>query len=503
MKKQLILLLILPYFLIAQVQKGAISPNTKSKTSTNQNSRFATTDGTSNQLSGNQFEHDASGNITKDLTQGIANIIYDTYLSKPKEITFIDGRKLNIYYDGAGTKLKTVLTKNNVLIVQYEYAGNVTYIKKQGDTQSKLLEINIPEIGGRAIPNPNDPTKFTYEFDIEDHTGSPRVTFRANSSNQLEVVRSQDYDPFGVVLDGIDYKAPSDTLHRKYFFNGKEYMITVGLKMYDYGARQYNPRLGRFYQVDPKADLMPNISPYAFSFNNPLRYRDYDGQIPYPISVRSFAPFKDFGFGYHGDNRGYSTSSDVSARVHQRINFDTDRNFVTANAWSSPTYKVNNPSDSRTASPTVEFTSDLAISKIRNAKTYSFGTHSAGANPDIKGSPDIDVFSIFSITANSKTGNLSISGKLTGDSFPSKEAFISDPSGQSVFLGIGQIASRVSENWGPLTELPGNNSQNPITNFNISITTDKKGNFTNVQYGKTTFSIQDWNKSFTSENTQR
>jgi hypothetical protein len=79
MKKQLILLLILPYFLIAQVQKGAISPNTKSKTSTNQNSRFATTDGTSNQLSGNQFEHDASGNITKDLTQGIANIIYDTY----------------------------------------------------------------------------------------------------------------------------------------------------------------------------------------------------------------------------------------------------------------------------------------------------------------------------------------------------------------------------------------------------------------------------------------
>jgi hypothetical protein len=51
--------------------------------------------------------------------------------------------------------------------------------------------------------------------------------------------------------------------------------------------------------------------------------------------------------------------------------------------------------------------------------------------------------------------------------------------------------------------LPGNNSQNPITNFNISITTDKKGNFTNVQYGKTTFSIQDWNKRFTSENTQR
>ena len=434
------LLLFLPYFLIAQVKKGAISTNTKSKTSTNQNSRFGTTNGTSNQLSGNQFEHDASGNITKDLTQGISNIIYDTYLSKPKEIIFIDGRKLNIYYDGAGTKLKTVLTKNNVLIVQYEYAGNVTYIKKQGDTESKLLEINIPEIGGRAIPDPNDPTKFTYEFDIEDHTGSPRVTFRANSSNQLEIVRSQDYDPFGVVLEGIDYKSPSDTLHRKYFFNGKEYMITVGLKMYDYGVRQYNPRLGRFYQVDPKTSMMPSWSPYAFSFNNPLRYIDHDGQIPYPITVRSFAPFKDFGFGYHGDIRGYSTNPTASARVHQNINFDTDRNFVSANVWSSPTYKVDNPSGSRTASPTVEFTSDLAISKIGNAKTYSFGTHSAGANPlTPPGTPEIDVFSNFSITANSKTGNLSISGRLTGDNFPSTEAFISDPSGQSVFLGIGKL----------------------------------------------------------------
>ena len=497
MKKQLVLLIALPCFLIAQIKKGTISPNPKSKISTNQNSRFATTDGTSNQLSGSQFEHDASGNITKDLTQGILNIIYDAYLGKPSEIFFVDGRKLNIYYDGLGNKLRTVLTKNSVFIIQYDYAGSIIYVKRQGDTEPKILEINLPNGEGRAIPDPNDPTKFTYEFDIQDHTGSPRVTFRANSSNQLEVVRSQDYDAFGVVLEGIDYEAPSDTLHRKYFFNGKEYMVTVGLKMYDYGARQYNPRLGRFYQVDPKADLMPNISPYVFSFNNPLRYRDYDGQIPYPITVRSFAPFKDFGFGYHGDNRGYSTSSNASARVHQRINFDTDRNFVIANAWSSPTYKVNNPSGAKTAFPTVEFTSDLSISKSGNAKTYAFGTHSAGANPDIKGSPDIDVFSNFSIAENRKTGTLSISGSLKGDNFPSTEAFISDPSGQKIFLGVGQITKGVDKNWGPITELPGSNSSNSIANINLTIQTNRTGNFTGVQSGKVKYSIDDWNKTFT------
>jgi RHS repeat-associated protein len=487
MKKQLILLLILPYFLIAQVKKGAISPNTKSKIPTNQNSRFATTNGTSNQLSGNQFEHDASGNITKDLTQGISNIIYDTYLSKPKEIIFIDGRKLNIYYDGAGTKLKTVLTKNNALIVQYEYAGNFTYIKKQGDTESKLLEINLPEIGGRAIPDPNDPTKFTYEFDIEDHTGSPRVTFRANSSNQLEVVRSQDYDPFGVVLEGIDYKAPSDTLHRKYFFNGKEYMITVGLKMYDYGARQYNPRLGRFYQVDPKADLMPNISPYVFSFNNPLRYRDYDGQIPYPITIRSFAPASSFGLGFHGDNRGYSTNSDVSARVHQKLNFDTDKNYLTGSSWSSPTWHTAMPSYQKTATTNFDI-SAFSAESADDSRKFNISTHNAGANPLISGSPPIDVFSSISITE--KNGLLSISTKLTGDNFPSTEAFITDPSGKSAFIGIGFYKG------GPFSSLSGENKDRAIGTMNMSISTDKKGNFTGVSYGSKNYSLGDWNKLF-------
>ena len=37
---------------------------------------------------------------------------------------------------------------------------------------------------------------------------------------------------------------------------------------------------------------------------------------------------------------------------------------------------------------------------------------------------------------------------------------------------------------------------NPITSFNFTITTDKKGNFTGVKRGNTTYNIQDWNKQF-------
>jgi hypothetical protein len=59
---------------------------------------------------------------------------------------------------------------------------------------------------------------------------------------------------------------------------------------------------------------------YTFVFNNPLGYVDASGHIPYPITIRSFAPFDYFGFGYNGDNRGYSTSANVTSKAEQKIN---------------------------------------------------------------------------------------------------------------------------------------------------------------------------------------
>ena len=224
--------------------------------------------------------------------------------------------------------------------------------------------------------------------------------------------------------------------------------------------------------------------------------------IPYPITVRAFAPFKSFGFGYHGDGRGYSTSSGVTARSHQVINFDTDKKSISTRVWSSPTFKVGKPEGAKTASPSVTFDKGLSISDENGAKTFSFGTHSKAANPKTPpGTPNIDVFTDFSIT--STIGSLSVKGKLTGDNFPSTEAFISDPSGQSVFLGVGQIGKGVDKDFGPFFELPGEGKDKSITNFNLIITTDKDGNFTGVQSGKNKYSLEDWNKQFTNKKTQQ
>ncbi|MDI9312802.1 MAG: hypothetical protein QM535_21510, partial [Limnohabitans sp.] len=309
------------------------------------------------------------------------------------------------------------------------------------------------------------------------------------------------YTPRDVLVTICDEKD-----NYRFGFNGQEKDNEVAgignhLAFGDYG---YSTRLGRRWNVDPEISSMPSLSSYSVFKNNPIMFIDPSGRIPYPITIRGFAPFKSFGYGFHGDDRGYSTS-DKTARVHQKINFDTDKAHIKTIAWSSPSFKTSSPHNQRTATPEVNFNGDYTIEQNGDNKTFSFGTHVAAGNPLTPKAitPNIDIFSNFSITENKKAGTLNISGTITGDNFPSTEAFISDPSGQNVIIGVGQIGSGVGKNTGPFTELPGENSKRPITKFNFSITTDKKGNFTGVKKGDETYSIDDWNKQFIEKPTQK
>ena len=63
----------------------------------------------------------------------------------------------------------------------------------------------------------------------------------------------------------------------KYKYNGKEFQDELGLNFYDYGARNYDPAVGRFFNMDRFSEAFYPLSNYQYTSNNPIFFTDING----------------------------------------------------------------------------------------------------------------------------------------------------------------------------------------------------------------------------------
>ncbi|MDI9312737.1 MAG: RHS repeat-associated core domain-containing protein, partial [Limnohabitans sp.] len=140
-----------------------------------------------------------------------------------------------------------------------------------------------------------------YVFNYTDHLGNVRVSY-AQENGTLKILEENSYYPFGLKhtrtninskmfvesagktsIQTIGELTPYTTYFKNnYKYNGKELQDELGLNMYDYGARNYDPAIGRWMNIDPKAEKMRKYSPYTYAWDNPVIFVDYDGMFATP-----------------------------------------------------------------------------------------------------------------------------------------------------------------------------------------------------------------------------
>ena len=206
--------------------------------------------------------YDLNGNMTANHRKGISSIVYNP-LNLPERIQFTNGNTIHLTYDMTGGKKRVVYTTmssagGQIVTTTLDYCGPIVY------QDYSLKYIRLEDDGIWTGPD-------GYCFYIRDHLGSVRSVNKQSGG----CVQTSQYYPFGRMWDDFNWGSGSTQPFR---FGGKELDKMHGLDWYDFGARMYDPGIGRFTGMDSRAEDYCDTSPYAYCLNNPIKNIDPDGR---------------------------------------------------------------------------------------------------------------------------------------------------------------------------------------------------------------------------------
>jgi hypothetical protein len=192
------------------------------------------------------------------------------------------------------------------------------------------------------------------------------------------------------------------------------------------------------------------------------------GEGELQLWLRSYAPFKKFGGGYEGDDRGPSTDTRETSRIFYVFTFDYAKMAkvsVTALcdassaagflprllAYTSPVARLDMQGRLHAKGHAHQTTTLEPLG--RPGTGFAMCAQVSAAVPLVGVAAAIDIQLSVRIT-KTWNGSLSISGNIMGDGFPNCEVFIRDAAGDSVLLHSFRTRG---DHAGPYVYLPGQN----------------------------------------------
>ena len=216
------------------------------------------------------YSHDRAGNVTSDgrvqrtlemnIIGKVAGVRGTVYGSNPLQY----GSLASYAYLADGTKISALDTRDSTLTL---YRG--PFIMRRDSTGTLALDcILLPE--GLVVKDGNS---LKFIIFVKDCLGSVRDVVDLSDGTVLEL---DDYQAFG---ERVDDNTMQTTSINRWRFNAKEEQDSIARLPYlDYGARLYDPVIGRWLQQDPMATKFPFLSPYNFCGDNPVNFVDPDGK---------------------------------------------------------------------------------------------------------------------------------------------------------------------------------------------------------------------------------
>lgn len=225
------------------------------------------------QFNGIAFAYTDSGDLLSRNNGGnLTQYQYDIF-GNLRQVTLPNADTIDYVIDGSNRRIGKKINGSLVKGFLYQDQLNpVAELDNSGSVVSEFIYADKANVPSYMIKN-----GITYRI-ISDHSGSPRLVVNDADGS---VVQRMDYDPYGqVILD-------TNPGFQPFGFAGGLY--DQDTKLVRFGARDYDPQVGRWTSKDSILFGGGTVNLYGYSFHDPVNYVDMNGREPIEAGAAGLA----------------------------------------------------------------------------------------------------------------------------------------------------------------------------------------------------------------------